>query len=138
MYFRSTINLAYPGCYDYPMVSYDASAEFFFKIFNTDSMGAGRKTQTFIFDDESNPVPPLNGNSSILTRNLRKSDLGGVIFGCKHDTIQECLSKQLFGLLQNIQCILIPKPNVPTLVARFFPPFFFSPFRSCLVAVLIR
>ncbi|XP_008799817.2 uncharacterized protein LOC103714378 [Phoenix dactylifera] len=37
-------------------------------------------------------------NSSVSARNLRKNDLGGVIFGCKHSTIAECLSKQLFGL----------------------------------------
>lgn len=38
------------------------------------------------------------GSSSLSTRNLSKADLGGVIFGCTHDTMQECLSKQLFGL----------------------------------------
>ncbi|KAL9242568.1 hypothetical protein vseg_016555 [Gypsophila vaccaria] len=31
-------------------------------------------------------------------RNLEKADLGGVIFGCTDKTINECLSKQLFGL----------------------------------------
>ncbi|KAJ8551019.1 hypothetical protein K7X08_000389 [Anisodus acutangulus] len=31
-------------------------------------------------------------------RNLSKSQLGGVIFGCKNNTMKECLSKQLFGL----------------------------------------
>lgn len=30
-------------------------------------------------------------------RNLKKGQLGGVIFGCKNDTIKECLLKQLFG-----------------------------------------
>ncbi|XP_073114552.1 uncharacterized protein [Elaeis guineensis] len=40
----------------------------------------------------------LPSNSSVFARNLRKNDLGGVIFGCKHNTIAECLSKQLFGL----------------------------------------
>ncbi|GAB4834047.1 hypothetical protein Ancab_032300 [Ancistrocladus abbreviatus] len=34
----------------------------------------------------------------IDARNLSKAHLGGVIFGCKNSTIQECLSKQLFGL----------------------------------------
>ncbi|KAG6524344.1 uncharacterized protein LOC122045914 isoform X1 [Zingiber officinale] len=37
-------------------------------------------------------------NAMVSSRNLRKSDLGGVIFGCKHHTMKECLSKQLFGL----------------------------------------
>ncbi|KAL4572429.1 hypothetical protein LXL04_019206 [Taraxacum kok-saghyz] len=32
------------------------------------------------------------------TRNLAKTQLGGVIFGTKKTTISECLSKQLFGL----------------------------------------
>ncbi|CAL1402393.1 unnamed protein product [Linum trigynum] len=34
----------------------------------------------------------------VTTRNLRKSELAGVIFGCKHHTIDECLNKKLFGL----------------------------------------
>ncbi|XP_025888590.1 uncharacterized protein [Solanum lycopersicum] len=31
-------------------------------------------------------------------KKLRRSDLGGVIFGCTNNTIKECLAKQLFGL----------------------------------------
>jgi hypothetical protein len=40
-----------------------------------------------------------NQNSKLgeLTRNLRENQLGGVIFGCKYDTIDECFKKQLFG-----------------------------------------
>ncbi|KAG7549107.1 Development/cell death domain [Arabidopsis thaliana x Arabidopsis arenosa] len=34
-------------------------------------------------------------------RNLTKSQLGGVVFGCTKNTIKECLSKQLFGLPYN-------------------------------------
>ncbi|KEH29394.1 hypothetical protein MTR_4g036205 [Medicago truncatula] len=30
-------------------------------------------------------------------RNLEKNQLGGVIFGCTRSTMNECLSKQLFG-----------------------------------------
>ncbi|CAN1806164.1 Influenza virus NS1A-binding protein homolog A [Linum perenne] len=46
---------------------------------------------------------PSSSKSSVnaftySTRNLSKSDLAGVIFGCKHYTFNECLSKQLFGL----------------------------------------
>ncbi|KAE7996543.1 hypothetical protein FH972_001257 [Carpinus fangiana] len=37
-------------------------------------------------------------NCSVTARNLRKSDLCGVIFGCTYNTINECYSKQLFGL----------------------------------------
>ncbi|CAA0400035.1 unnamed protein product [Arabidopsis thaliana] len=34
-------------------------------------------------------------------RNLTKSQLGGVVFGCTKNTIKECMSKQLFGLPSN-------------------------------------
>lgn len=37
-------------------------------------------------------------NFSVPARNLRKTDLGAVIFGCTHSTISECFSNQLFGL----------------------------------------
>ncbi|KAL6897918.1 hypothetical protein ACP4OV_006877 [Aristida adscensionis] len=40
----------------------------------------------------------LNSKSGDVARNLRENQLGGVIFGCKHDTIEECFKKQLFGL----------------------------------------
>lgn len=36
-------------------------------------------------------------NSSVSARNLRKQDLGAVIFGCRSHTVQECLSNLLFG-----------------------------------------
>lgn len=44
-------------------------------------------------------LPPWTSNGSVTARNLGKSKLAGVIFGCKHHTMQECLSEQLFGLL---------------------------------------
>ncbi|KAM3700578.1 hypothetical protein ACJW31_05G109500 [Castanea mollissima] len=59
-------------------------------------MGAGRKTQTFIVNE--NVPSPKSSNRSTTARNLRKSHLGGVIFGCKNSTMKECLSNQLFGL----------------------------------------
>uniref|UniRef100_A0A7N0VK42 DCD domain-containing protein n=1 Tax=Kalanchoe fedtschenkoi TaxID=63787 RepID=A0A7N0VK42_KALFE len=34
----------------------------------------------------------------ITARNLSSRELAGVIFGCKHGTMQECFAKQLFGL----------------------------------------
>lgn len=37
-------------------------------------------------------------SSSLRRRNLSKAELGGVIFGCTHDTMHECLSNQIFGL----------------------------------------
>ncbi|RZC73321.1 hypothetical protein C5167_048802 [Papaver somniferum] len=59
--------------------------------------GAGRQTQTtFPFSEGG------QNNSSISNpgkmRNLRKFDLGGVIFGCTRHTMKECLSNQIFGL----------------------------------------
>ncbi|CAA3033397.1 Hypothetical predicted protein [Olea europaea subsp. europaea] len=38
------------------------------------------------------------GNFSLDARNLRNHELGAVVFGCKHHTMDECLSKKLFGL----------------------------------------
>ncbi|KAF3448893.1 hypothetical protein FNV43_RR09609 [Rhamnella rubrinervis] len=57
-------------------------------------MGAGRKTQTFMIHGS---VPASHPNSH-SARNLSKTHLGGVIFGCTNITMKECLSKQLFGL----------------------------------------
>ncbi|XP_058110442.1 uncharacterized protein LOC131253465 isoform X2 [Magnolia sinica] len=60
-------------------------------------MGAGRKTQTLILNERP-PSSSTTVNASVSARHLRKNDLGGVIFGCKNNTMMECLSKQLFGL----------------------------------------
>lgn len=57
-------------------------------------MGGGRKTHTLNVDSSL----PTSEHGFISARNLRKSDLGGAIFGCKHATMTECLAKQLFGL----------------------------------------
>ncbi|CAL5366436.1 unnamed protein product [Camellia sinensis] len=59
-------------------------------------MGAGRKKKTLMLKEESQPS--LSMNCSAPARNLRKSDLGAIIFGCKHNTMKECYFKQLFGL----------------------------------------
>ncbi|GMH13315.1 hypothetical protein Nepgr_015156 [Nepenthes gracilis] len=58
-------------------------------------MGAGRKKETFTLEEKT---PKWTMNCSAPARNLRKSELGGVIFGCKHCTFNECMAKQLFGL----------------------------------------
>ncbi|XP_009373092.1 uncharacterized protein LOC103962148 [Pyrus x bretschneideri] len=55
-------------------------------------MGAGRKTKTFIAPHED------LATYSASMRNLGKNHLGGVVFGCTKTTMEECLSKQLFGL----------------------------------------
>jgi hypothetical protein len=59
-------------------------------------MGAARKTETFNVATE-NRSNARYGDNSIAARYLGEYQLGGVIFGCKHNTINECLSKQLFG-----------------------------------------
>ncbi|XP_049412023.1 uncharacterized protein LOC125875016 [Solanum stenotomum] len=59
-------------------------------------MGAGRKTTTVGLKEKSEYTSTVNGSTS--ARNLRKADLGSVIFGCKHLTYKECMFKQLFGL----------------------------------------
>ncbi|CBI25412.3 unnamed protein product, partial [Vitis vinifera] len=59
-------------------------------------MGGGRKAKAS--RQKEKPLPSWTVNCSVTARNLGKSDLGGVIFGCKHNTIDECHSKQLFGL----------------------------------------
>ncbi|KAJ8438846.1 LOW QUALITY PROTEIN: hypothetical protein Cgig2_023038 [Carnegiea gigantea] len=60
-------------------------------------MGAGRKTETVVL--QKKPPPQWNSNTNPYSaRNLSKKDLAGVIFGCKHSTYKECMSKQLFGL----------------------------------------
>ncbi|PWA96267.1 hypothetical protein CTI12_AA041620 [Artemisia annua] len=58
-------------------------------------MGSRKHKNKFSLDWASKEAP---SNFSIPARNLRKSDLGGVIFGCTHNTINECLTKHLFGL----------------------------------------
>ncbi|PHU13969.1 hypothetical protein BC332_15174 [Capsicum chinense] len=59
-------------------------------------MGAGRKTTTVTLKEKARYTSTVNGSTS--ARNLRKANLGAVIFGCKHFTYRECLFKQLFGL----------------------------------------
>ncbi|KAG5600103.1 hypothetical protein H5410_031473 [Solanum commersonii] len=59
-------------------------------------MRAGRKTTTVGLKEKSEYTSTVNGSTS--ARNLRKADLGSVIFGCKHLTYKECMFKQLFGL----------------------------------------
>ncbi|XP_060964734.1 uncharacterized protein LOC133029021 isoform X1 [Cannabis sativa] len=83
-------------------------------------MGAGRKTETYWLKEKSVPQAQWPSNFSSTARNLRKNDLGGVIFGCKHSTFKECILKQLFGLpaphfsyVQNI------KPGLPLFLFNY-------------------
>ncbi|KAK1409388.1 hypothetical protein QVD17_35914 [Tagetes erecta] len=58
----------------------------------------GRKQKKKIILDWAAKEAPAFFNHSAPARNLRKADLGAVIFGTTHNTINECLSHQLFGL----------------------------------------
>lgn len=59
-------------------------------------MGAGRKKTTLTLKEKAQPSCTVNGSAP--ARNLRKTDLAAVIFGCKHNTIRECYSELLFGM----------------------------------------
>nr|CAB3464063.1 unnamed protein product [Digitaria exilis] len=60
-------------------------------------------------------------NKSVeLTRNLRENQLGGVIFGCKYDTIDECFKKQLFGLPSvHYSYVRNVKPGMPLFLFNY-------------------
>ncbi|KAK3027110.1 hypothetical protein RJ639_042404 [Escallonia herrerae] len=54
-------------------------------------MGAGTKTKTLHLKEKSQH--PITVNCSAPARNLRKSDIRAVIFGCKNHTIAECYAR---------------------------------------------
>ncbi|KAL9425907.1 hypothetical protein AB3S75_032806 [Citrus x aurantiifolia] len=59
-------------------------------------------------------------NSHVSSRNLQKSYLGGVIFGCKNSTIKECLAKQLFGLpAQHFLYVRKVDPGLPLFLFNY-------------------
>lgn len=64
-----------------------------------DRMNSLRETSQRASWTEKLLNPPRPSNNSTIARNLAKNDVGGVIFGCKNNTMMECLSKQLFGML---------------------------------------
>jgi len=60
------------------------------------------------------------GNHSIAARHLGEDQLGGVIFGCNHNTINECLSKQLFGLPSgHFKYVKNVKPSMPLFLFNY-------------------
>ncbi|KAL5202576.1 hypothetical protein ABZP36_013528 [Zizania latifolia] len=62
----------------------------------------------------------LNSQPVDIARNLRENQLGGVIFGCKHNTIQECLKKQLFGLPSvHYSYVRNVKPGLPLFLFNY-------------------
>lgn len=103
----------------------------FINIYFVCRMGAGRKTETFYASANPNSVAlGAPGNNSIFPgfRNLQKSDLGGVIFGCKNGTMEECLTKQLFGMSSCLPpcialslCCVVPLPDAFMLSATTWP-----------------
>ncbi|KAG8084880.1 hypothetical protein GUJ93_ZPchr0010g7894 [Zizania palustris] len=62
----------------------------------------------------------LNSQPVDIARNLRENQLGGVIFGCKHNTIQECLEKRLFGLPSiHYSYVRNVKPGLPLFLFNY-------------------
>ncbi|XVF19255.1 hypothetical protein REPUB_Repub11eG0094300 [Reevesia pubescens] len=81
-------------------------------------MGAGRKTQTFTVSEKAQQKFTINCNAT--ARNLCKGYLAGVIFGCKHSTYGECLSKQLFGLpAPHYSYVKNIKPGLPLFLFNY-------------------
>ncbi|KVI09983.1 hypothetical protein Ccrd_011623 [Cynara cardunculus var. scolymus] len=58
----------------------------------------GRKQRKKKIHDKDKKEAYVSSNHSVPARNIRKADLGAVILGCTNSTINECLSKKLFGL----------------------------------------
>ncbi|MED6111915.1 hypothetical protein PIB30_056692 [Stylosanthes scabra] len=82
-------------------------------------MGAGKKTQNSQYGWR--PTSLSNSEAtSVFGRNLRKNQLGGVVFGCKNTTIKECLSKQLFGLpAQHFSYVKNIEPGLPLFLFNY-------------------
>ncbi|KAL3531636.1 hypothetical protein ACH5RR_005157 [Cinchona calisaya] len=82
-------------------------------------MGVGRKQEIFGL----NETVPFNSNkppNASIARNLGKSNLGGVIFGCKNSTIRECLFKQIFGLpAQHFSYVKNIDPGLPLFLFNY-------------------
>ncbi|KAE9618188.1 putative development/cell death domain, kelch-type beta propeller, galactose oxidase, beta-propeller [Lupinus albus] len=82
-------------------------------------MGTGRKTQTS-HSSGTQSFTPNSVGSSVCGRNLRKNQLGGVIFGTNNTTIKECLSKQLFGLpVQHFSYVKNIDPGLPLFLFNY-------------------
>lgn len=86
-------------------------------------MGAGRKSETFNVATPSTHTQNQTSawyGTSVAARNLQEDLLGGVIFGCKHNTINECLSKQLFGLPSgHFSYVKNVKPGMPLFLFNY-------------------
>ncbi|XP_054817367.1 uncharacterized protein LOC129317057 isoform X4 [Prosopis cineraria] len=81
-------------------------------------MGGGRKTKSYTLQEKSKRSWSVN--CSISTRNLGKAKLAGVIFGCKNNTIKECISKLLFGLpATHISYVKHIRPGLPLFLFNY-------------------
>ncbi|KAI9075996.1 hypothetical protein K1719_042068 [Acacia pycnantha] len=81
-------------------------------------MGGGRKTKSYTLPEKSKTSWSMN--CSISARNLGKADLAGVIFGCTNNTIQECISKLLFGLpAAHISYVKLIRPGLPLFLFNY-------------------
>ncbi|KAF6152657.1 hypothetical protein GIB67_008094 [Kingdonia uniflora] len=59
-------------------------------------------------------------NFNFSNRNLRKEDLAGAIFGCKDDTMRECLGGQIFGLPStHFQYVKNIEPGLPLFLLNY-------------------
>lgn len=75
---------------------------FFFWLRDIYSMGISNRMGTIKNGDTYFGNTSFSQNIPIgvlAHRNLGKNNLGGVIFGCKDNTMKECLFKQIFGEL---------------------------------------
>lgn len=81
-------------------------------------MGVGRNTPTFCLSETS---PSCRMASNVKwARNLQKSQLGGIIFGCTKDTMRECLANQLFGLpAQHFLYVKNIEPGLPLFLFNY-------------------
>ncbi|KAL3830230.1 hypothetical protein ACJIZ3_019032 [Penstemon smallii] len=80
-------------------------------------MEAGWKPQTFNPSENSSP---WMASSVPWARNLKKNQLGGVIFGCTNDTLKECHSNQLFGLPgQHFSYVKNIEPGLPLFLFNY-------------------
>ena len=81
----------------YPHVYWWLCFAYFWCVFQR--MSTGRKTGAYNVakPNQHQSNTRRYGDQSFSARNLGEDELAGVIFGCTHQTINECLSKQLFG-----------------------------------------
>ncbi|CAM0879695.1 unnamed protein product [Alopecurus aequalis] len=83
-------------------------------------MGTGKKTEAYNTPKQNQSNTQRYGDQSSSARNLGEDELAGVIFGCTHQTINECLSKQLFGLpYGHFSYVKNIKPGMPLFLFNY-------------------